>query len=68
VLGSNNGLMMNLGHQDFGAVEFEEMEVSNDQSLMSVSSNIESGKNAVSQRRRNLAMGKANTIGNKQDF
>jgi len=35
---------------------------------MSVSSNIESGKNAVSQRRRNLAMGKANTIGNRQEF
>ena len=37
--------------------EFEDMEVSNDQSQMSIVSQIESGKNAVSQRRRNMQKG-----------
>ena len=42
--------------------EFEDMEVSNDQSQMSIVSQIESGKNAVSQRRRNMQKGQANAI------
>ncbi len=37
--------------------EFEDMEVSNDQSQMSIVSSIETGKNAVSQRRRNMQKG-----------